>query len=35
LLKGFRLDGEETFRDYRKFRASSKIVGMGDVQEQH
>jgi hypothetical protein len=35
LLKGLRLDGEETFRDYRKFRASSKIVGMGDVQEQH
>ena len=35
LLKGFRLNGEETFRDYKKFRASSKIVGMGDVQEQH
>ncbi|HZQ95787.1 MAG TPA: hypothetical protein VFA67_12305 [Candidatus Sulfotelmatobacter sp.] len=32
LLKGFKLDGEETFRDYRKFRTSSKIVGMGEVQ---
>ena len=35
LLKGFKMDGEETFRDYKKFRASSKIVGLGEVQEQH
>jgi hypothetical protein len=35
LLKGIRLDGEETFHDYKKFRTSSKIVGMGDVKEQH
>ncbi|MGE5082187.1 MAG: hypothetical protein ACM3ND_04715 [Acidobacteriota bacterium] len=35
LLKGFKMDGEETFRDYKKFRTSSKIVGMGEVQEQH
>lgn len=34
LLKGFKMDGEETFRDYKKFRTSSKIVGMGEVQEQ-
>ncbi len=33
LLKGFKLDGEETFRDYKKFRTSSKIVGMGEVQD--
>ncbi len=35
LLKGIRLGGEETFHDYKKFRTSSKIVGMGDVEEQH
>jgi hypothetical protein len=33
LLKGFNLDGEETFRDYKKFRTTSKIVGMGEVRE--
>jgi hypothetical protein len=33
LVKGFKVDGEETFRDYRKFRTTSKIVGMGEVQE--
>jgi hypothetical protein len=33
LLKGFKMDGEETFRDYKKFRTSSKIVGMGEVQQ--
>jgi hypothetical protein len=35
LLKGVRLGGEETFHDYKKFRTSSKIVGMGDIEEQH
>lgn len=35
LLKGFKIDGEETFRDYKKFRTSSRIVGLGEVQEQH
>jgi len=35
LLKGFKMAGEESFRDYKKFRTSSKIVGMGEVQEQH
>ena len=34
LFKGFRLDGEQTFRDYKKFRTSAKIVGVGEVQEQ-
>lgn len=34
LLKGFNIDGEETFRDYMKFRTSSKIVGMGEVKDQ-
>lgn len=33
LIKGFKLDGEESFRDYKKFRTSSKIVGMGEVPE--
>ena len=33
LLKGFNLDGEDTFRDYKKVRTSSKIVGMGEVRE--
>ena len=35
LVKGFRLDGEESFRDYKKFRTSTRIVGVGEVQEQH
>lgn len=34
LVKGLKVDGEETFRDYKKFRTSSKIVGMGEVQKQ-
>lgn len=34
LVKGFKMDGEETFRDYKKFRTSSKIVGMSEVQQQ-
>ena len=34
LFKGFRLDGEQTFRDYKKFRTSAKIVGVGEVQDQ-
>ena len=33
LLKGYNIDGEQTYRDYRKFRTSSRIVGMGEVQE--
>jgi len=34
LLKNFRLDEDTTYRDYKKFRTDSKIVGMGEVQEQ-
>jgi hypothetical protein len=34
LLKNFNVDLEQSFRDYKKFRTSSKIVGMGEVQEQ-
>jgi hypothetical protein len=34
LFKGFKLDGEQTFRDYKKFRTSAKIVRVGEVQDQ-
>ncbi len=33
LVKGFNMDGEQTYRDYKKFRTSSKIVAVGEVQE--
>jgi hypothetical protein len=33
LFKGYNIDGELTYRDYKKFRTSSKIVGIGEVQE--
>jgi len=32
LVKGFKVDGEQTFRDYKKFRTSAKIVGVGEVR---
>jgi hypothetical protein len=32
LLKGYNIDGDQTFRDYKKFRTSAKIVG--EVQER-
>ena len=32
LLKGYNVDGEQTYRDYKKFRTSSKIVSIGEVQ---
>ncbi len=32
LLKGYKIDGDDTFRDYKKFRASAKIVGLGDAK---
>jgi hypothetical protein len=32
LLKGYKIDGEQEYRDYKKFRTSSKIVGMGEVK---
>jgi len=34
LFKGFNIDGEQEFRDYKKFRTTSKIVGMGEVKDQ-
>jgi hypothetical protein len=34
LLKGYNIRDEQTFRDYRKFRTSTKIVGMGEVKDQ-
>lgn len=34
LVKGFNVGLEQTFRDYKKFRASSKIVSVGEVQNQ-
>ena len=34
LLKNFNVDLEQTFRDYKKFRATAKIVGVGDAQEK-
>jgi len=33
LLKGYKIDGQQTYRDYKKFRTSTKIVGMGEVKE--
>jgi hypothetical protein len=33
LVKGYKLDGEQTFRDYKKFRTSAKIVGVGEVKD--
>lgn len=35
LVKGFNFDGDDTFRDYKKFRTSSKIVGMGEIKDQN
>ena len=34
LLKGYNINGEQTYRDYKKFRTSSKIVGLAEVKEQ-
>jgi hypothetical protein len=33
LLKGYNIDGDQEFRDYKKFGTTSKIVGMGEVKE--
>ena len=33
LLKGYNVDGEQSYRDYKKFRTSAKIVGIGEVQD--
>jgi hypothetical protein len=34
LLKNFNVGMEQTYRDYKKFRATAKIVSVGDVQEK-
>ena len=34
LLKSFNVDAEQTYRDYKKFRTDSKIVGIGEVQTE-
>ncbi len=34
LLKNFNVEEEQTFRDYKKFRATARIVGVGEVREQ-
>ena len=33
LLKNFNVDMDTTYRDYKKFRTNTKIVGVGDVQQ--
>ena len=33
LFKGYNIDAEQTYRDYKKFRTSARIVGMGEVQD--
>jgi len=32
LFKGYKMDGDDTFRDYKKFRTSAKIVGLGEAK---
>jgi hypothetical protein len=32
LFKGYNIDGEQEYRDYKKFGTTSKIVGMGEVK---
>jgi len=34
LLKGYNLDGDQEYRDYKKFRTTSKIVGIQEIKEQ-
>ena len=33
LFKGYNVDGEQSYRDYKKFRSSTKIVGVGEVKQ--
>jgi len=33
LFKGYNVDGEQSYRDYKKFRSSAKIVGVGEVKQ--
>jgi hypothetical protein len=34
LFKGYNFDGDQEYRDYKKFRSSTKIVGMGEVKDE-
>jgi len=34
LLKGFNMEGEQTYRDYKKFRTSARVVGMHEITHQ-
>src|SRR5579863_6912359 len=34
LLKGYNVDGDQEYRDYKKFRTSAKIVGVGEVKPE-
>ena len=34
LFKGYKLGGDQTFRDYKKFRTSAKIVGVSEMKDQ-
>ena len=34
LLKNFNVEEDVTYRDYKKFRAATKIVPLGEVREQ-
>jgi hypothetical protein len=33
LLKGYNIDGDQTFRDYKKFRTSTRMVGVEEVRQ--
>jgi hypothetical protein len=33
LLKGYNIDNDQTYRDYKKFRTSTKILSVGEVKE--
>ena len=33
LVKEYNISGEQNYRDYKKFRASSKIVGVGEIKD--
>lgn len=35
LLKGFNLDDDITYRDYKKFRTDTKIIGVGELADPH
>jgi len=34
LVKNFNVDVDQTYRDYKKFRTSARIIGVGEVQDQ-